>query len=139
MAGLWCVNVGYGRENLAKAAYEQLQVLPYNNTFFKTSSPPAISLANKLAEITPEGFNHVFFNNSGSEANDTVIRTVRRYWRVLAKPEKRYIISRKEAYHGSTVAAASLGGQSYAHEMDGLPIPEIVHIDHPYWLSLIHI
>ena len=133
MAGLWCVNVGYGRENLAKAAYEQLQVLPYYNTFFKTTTPPAISLAKKLAEITPEGFNHVFFTNSGSEANDTVIRTVRRYWRVLAKPEKRYIISRKEAYHGSTVAAASLGGQSYAHEMDGLPIPEIVHIDHPYW------
>ena len=133
MAGLWCVNVGYGRENLAKVAYEQLQVLPYYNSCFKTTTPPAIALAKKLAEITPEGFNHVFFTNSGSEANDTVLRTVRRYWRLLDKPEKRVIISRKEAYHGSTVAAASLGGQSFAHEMDGLPIPEIVHIDHPYW------
>ena len=59
--------------------------------------------------------------------------TVRRYWRLLDKPEKRYIISRKEAYHGSTVPAVSLGGQSFTHEMDGLPIPEIAHIDHPYW------
>jgi putrescine aminotransferase len=90
-------------------------------------------LAKKLAEVTPDGFNHVFFTNSGSEANDTVMRTVRRFWRVQDKPEKRVIISRKEAYHGSTVAAASLGGQAFAHEMDGLPIPEIAHIDHPYW------
>ena len=133
MAGLWCVNVGYGRENLARVAYEQLQVLPYYNSFFKTTTPPAITLAKKLAEITPEGFNHVFFTNSGSEANDTVVRTVRRYWRVLGKPEKRVIISRKEAYHGSTVAAASLGGKSFDHEMDGLPIADIIHIDHPYW------
>ena len=133
MAGLWCVNVGYGRENLARVAYEQLQELPYYNSFFKTTTPPAIALAKKLGEITPEGFNYVFYTNSGSEANDTVLRTVRRYWRLLDKPEKRVIISRTEAYHGCTVAAASLGGQSYAHEMDGLPIPDIVHIDHPYW------
>ena len=133
MAGLWCVNVGYGREKLAQVAYDQLSLLPYYNSFFKTSTPPAISLAKKLAEITPEGFNHVFYTNSGSEANDTVIRTVRRYWRLLNKPEKRIIISREEAYHGSTIAAASLGGQSYAHKMDGLPIPDILHIDFPYW------
>jgi len=133
MAGLWCVNVGYGREKLAQVAYEQLRLLPYYNSFFKTTTPPAISLAKKLAEITPKGFNHVFYTNSGSEANDTVIRTVRRYWRLLNKPERRVIISRKESYHGSTIAAASLGGQKYAHEMDGLPIPDIFHIDFPYW------
>jgi len=133
MAGLWCVNVGYGREKLAKVAFEQLKLLPYYNSFFKTTTPPTISLSKKLVEITPEGFNHVFFTNSGSEANDTVIRTARRYWRLLKQPKKRVIISRKEAYHGSTIAAASLGGQRFAHEMDGLPIPDIVHIDCPYW------
>ena len=141
MAGLWCVNVGYGREKLAKVAHEQLNLLPYYNSFFKTTTPPTIELAKKLVEITPKDFNHVFFTNSGSEANDTVIRTARRYWRLLKQPKKRVIISRKEAYHGSTIASASLGGQSFVHEMDGLPIPEIVHIDCPYWygLSLIHI
>jgi len=133
MAGLWCVNVGYGREVLSRIAYEQLQELPYYNSFFKTTHPPAIALAKKLIEITPEGFNQVFYTNSGSEANDTVMRTVRRYWRLLEKPEKRIIISRKGAYHGSTVAAASLSGDSLYHEMDGLPIPDIVHIDCPYW------
>jgi len=133
MAGLWCVNVGYGREKLAKVAFEQLKLLPYYNSFFKTTTPPTISLSKKLVEITPEGFNHVFFTNSGSEANDTVIRTARRYWRLLKQPNKRVIISRKEAYHGSTIAAASLGGQRFAHEMDGLPIPDIAHIDYPYW------
>ena len=133
MAGLWCVNVGYGREKLAKVAHEQLSLLPYYNSFFKTTTPPTIALSKKLVEITPEDFNHVFFTNSGSEANDTVIRTARRYWRLLKQPKKRVIISRKEAYHGSTIASASLGGQRFAHEMDGLPIPEIVHIECPYW------
>ena len=133
MAGLWCVNVGYGREVLSRIAYEQSKELPYYNSFFKTTTPPAIALAEKLVEVTPDGFNQVFYTNSGSEANDTVIRTVRRYWRLLEKPEKRIIISRKRAYHGSTVAAASLCGDSIYHEMDGLPIPDIVHIDCPYW------
>jgi len=133
MAGLWCVNVGYGREVLSRIAYEQSKELPYYNSFFKTTTPPAIALAEKLVEVTPDGFNQVFYTNSGSEANDTVIRTVRRYWRLLEKPEKRIIISRKRAYHGSTVAAASLCGDSIYHEMDGLPIPDIVHVDCPYW------
>ena len=133
MAGLWCVNVGYGREKLARIAFEQMQELPYYNSFFNTTHPPAIALAKKLSEVTPEGLNQVFFTNSGSESNDTVLRTARRFWRLLGQPEKRIFISRMEAYHGSTVVGASLSGQSYYHEMDGLPIPDIEHIECPYW------
>ena len=125
MAGLWCVNVGYGREKLARVAFEQMQELPYYNSFFNTTHPPAIALAKKLSEVTPEGLNKVFFTNSGSESNDTVLRTARRFWRLLGQPEKRIFISRMEAYHGSTVVGASLSGQSYYHEMDGL---SLIHI-----------
>ena len=77
MAGLWCVNIGYGRTELAAAAQKQMSELPYYNTFFQTAHPPAIELASLLSELTPAGLNHVFFTNSGSEANDTVIRTAR--------------------------------------------------------------
>ena len=75
MAGLWCVNVGYGREELAKAAYEQLKQLPYYNSFFQCTHPPAIELSEKLAQISPPQFNHVFYVNSGSEANDCLLYT----------------------------------------------------------------
>ena len=107
MAGLWCVNVGYGREKLARIAFEQMQELPYYNSFFNTTNPPAIALAKKLSEVTPEGLNQVFFTNSGSESNDTVLRTARRFWRLLGHPEKRIFISRKEAYHGSCLLYTS--------------------------------
>lgn len=82
MAGLWCVNVGYGRKELADAAYRQIQELPFYNTFFKTTHPPVIELSAMLAEVTPAGFNHFFYCNSGSEGNDTVLRLVHQYWRV---------------------------------------------------------
>ena len=133
MAGLWCVNLGYGRRELAEAAYEQLLELPYYNNFFKTSPPTAIELAGLLAEITAPHLNRVFFTNSGSEANDTVFRLVRRYWDLAGKPGKEVFISRDLAYHGSTVAAASLGGQRPMHEQGHLPIPGISHIAPPYW------
>ncbi len=133
MAGLWCVNVGYGREELARAAYEQLQQLPYYNSFFQCTHPPAIELSEKLARLSPPQFNHVFYVNSGSEANDTVLRMVRNYWKLQGLPQKRVIISRINGYHGSTVAGASMGGQKFIHEIDDLPIPDIVHIEQPYW------
>ncbi|MGQ0656574.1 MAG: aspartate aminotransferase family protein [Chromatiales bacterium] len=133
MSGLWCCNLGYGRAELIDAACEQLRELPYYNSFFKTAHPPAIELARLLAEVAPPGFNHVFFTGSGSEANDTVIRLVRRYWDVVGKPARRIIISRENAFHGSTIAAASLGGQKPVHEQGHLPIPGIVHIGAPYW------
>ncbi|GAB4372264.1 MAG: aspartate aminotransferase family protein [Kiloniellaceae bacterium] len=133
MAGLWCVNVGYGRERLAKAAYDQMLELPFYNTFFKTATPTSIELAEKLAAITPEGLDKVFFASSGSEANDTIARMVRRYWKLNGKPERVNIISRVNGYHGSTMASASLGGMKPMHDLDGLPLPGFHHVRQPYW------
>ncbi len=133
MAGLWCVNIGYGRNELADVAHQQLLELPYYNNFFNTSHPPAIELSNLLGEISAPHLNRVFFTNSGSEANDTVIRLVRRYWDLAGKPGKSNIISRNDAYHGSTIGAASLSGMKAMHEQGHLPIPGIHHIDPPYW------
>ncbi|MEN8131286.1 MAG: aspartate aminotransferase family protein [Pseudomonadota bacterium] len=133
MAGLWCVNLGYGRKELAEVAYEQMLRLPFYNTFFQTSHPPAVELSELLTEVTPGHLNHVFFTGSGSESNDTVVRMVRRYWDLEGKPDKKVIISRKNAYHGSTIAAASLGGMKPMHEQGDLPIPGVEHIMQPYW------
>jgi putrescine aminotransferase len=135
MAGLWCVNLGYGRRELAEVAYRQMLELPYYNSFFQTAHPPAIELARQLVELTPPQFNRVFFTGSGSEGNDTVVRLVRRYWDLLGQPERKVIISRVNAYHGSTMAGASLGGMAFMHEQGGLPIPDIVHIPQPYWYA----
>ena len=136
MAGLWCVNIGYGRRELADAAARQMAELPYYNTFFHTTHPPAAELGRVLAEVTPAGFNHVFFTNSGSEANDTVIRMVRRYFDVIGEPERNVILSRDNAYHGSTMGSASLGGMKTMHRQGGLPIPGIEHVMEPYWYKL---
>ena len=135
MSGLWCVNVGYGQQALIDAATRQLQELPFYNAFFQTATPPAIELAELLAEVSPAQFKHVFFTGSGSEGNDTVVRMVRRYWDILGQPERQVIISRNNAYHGSTMAGASLGGMSGMHAQGGLPIPGIVHIEQPYWFE----
>jgi len=136
MSGLWCVNLGYGRKEIIDAACEQLKVLPYYNSFFQCAHPPAIELAARLSEVSPPQFNHVFLTGSGSEANDTIIRMVRRYWALLEQPDRQFIISRKNAYHGSTIGAASLGGMAAMHAQGGLPIPGIVHIEQPYWFEL---
>jgi len=133
MSGLWCVNIGYGRSELANAAHRQMQQLPYYNTFFQTSHPPVITLSAKLAELTPDGFNTIFYAGSGSEANDTNIRLVRHYWSVKGKPEKQIIIARHNGYHGSTMGGGSLGGMAAIHSQGGLPIPNICHIGQPYW------
>ncbi len=133
MSGLWCVNIGYGRKELADAAARQMRELPFYNSFFKSAHPPAIELSRQLADLTPPQFNRVFFTNSGSEANDTIVRMTRRYWDLLGQPERSVIISRQNAYHGSTMAGASLGGMSAMHAQGGLPIPGIVHIEQPYW------
>ncbi|MEO0923401.1 MAG: aspartate aminotransferase family protein, partial [Pseudomonadota bacterium] len=135
MAGLWCVNLGYGRHELAEAAARQMKELPYYNTFFQTTHVPAIALAERLAELAPHDLNHVFFASSGSEANDTNIRLVRTYWEQKGKPSKRAIISRKNAYHGSSMGSASLGGMAGMHAQGGMPIPDIYHIDQPYWYA----
>ncbi|MCP4185038.1 MAG: aspartate aminotransferase family protein [Hyphomicrobiales bacterium] len=135
MAGLWCVNIGYGRKELANAAARQMSQLPYYNTFFQTTHPPVIELSSTLARLAPADLNRVFYAGSGSEANDTNIRFARHYWASLGKPDKSIIIARKNGYHGSTLGAASLGGMSAMHAQGGLPIPDVEHIAQPYWYA----
>ena len=136
MSGLWCVSLGYGRRELIDAATAQLEQLPYYNSFFQCAHPPAVELAARLAELAPPGFRRVFFTGGGSEANDTVLRMVRLYWALQGQPGRRVIIARRNAYHGSTVAAASLGGMAPMHAQGGLPIPGIEHIEQPYAFGL---
>jgi len=135
MSGLWCVNAGYGRQELVDAATEQMQELPYYNNFFQCAHPPSIELAAMLKDLSQPQFNRVFFAGSGSESNDTIVRMVRTYWDLMGQPDRHTIISRQNAYHGSTVAAASLGGMKPMHKQSGLPIPGIVHVEQPYWFG----
>jgi putrescine---pyruvate transaminase len=137
MSGLWCVNAGYGRKELADAAYQQMMTLPFYNSFFNTTNVPAVKLAAKLAALAPtvdgRSFQHVFYSSSGSESNDTNVRLVRRYWDLLGQPQRKVIIGRLNGYHGSTMAGASLGGMSGMHAQGDLPIPDILHIEQPYF------
>ena len=135
MAGLWCVAVGYGREELVEAAATQMRQLPFYNTFFQTAHPPVLELAHAISQLAPAGMNHVFFTGSGSEGNDTMLRLVRHYWACKGQPNKKIIIGRDNGYHGSTVAGASLGGMKFMHEQGDLPIPGITHIAQPYWFG----
>ncbi len=136
MSGLWCVNAGYGRKELADAAYQQMMTLPFYNSFFQTTNLPAVQLAARLASLAPSvdgrSFQHVFYSSSGSESNDSNVRMVRRYWDLLGQPQRKVIISRHNAYHGSTMAGASLGGMSGMHAQGDLPIPGITHIGQPH-------
>lgn len=133
MAGLWCVNLGYGRPEMGKVAARQMDELPYYNTFFQTTHVPGIALAAELAKLAPGNLNHVFFAGSGSEANDTNLRMVRTYWAEKGQPEKSHVISRKNGYHGSSMGSGSLGGMTYMHAQGGMPIPGIHHIGQPDW------
>jgi len=134
MAGLWCCNLGYGRQEIVDAVNQQLQELPYYNNFFQCSHPPAVELSKLLTDIAPEHMNNVFYTNSGSEANDTVIRMVHRYWDLKEQPQRKTIIARNNGYHGSTIAAGSLGGMSGMHKQYAT-LPGIEHIDQPYWFG----
>jgi len=139
MSGLWCVNAGYGRKELADAACQQMMTLPFYNSFFQTTNIPAVKLAARLASLAPKvgerSFEHVFYSSSGSESNDSNVRMVRRYWDLLGQPQRKVIISRLNAYHGSTMAGASLGGMSGMHAQGDLPIPNIKHIGQPYFFE----
>ncbi|UGQ45856.1 aspartate aminotransferase family protein [Massilia endophytica] len=135
MSGLWCVNVGYGRNSITQAVAKQMDTLPFYNSFFNTTNIPAVQLAAKLSSLAPPGFSHVFYAGSGSEANDTNVRMVRRYWDLMGQPGRQVVISRQNAYHGSTMAGASLGGMSGMHVQGGLPIPGIVHIEQPSYTA----
>jgi putrescine aminotransferase len=136
MAGLWCVNVGYGRHELVEAGRRQMEVLPYYNNHFQTATPQMIELARLIAEVTPAGLDHVAFANSGSEAIDTVIRLVRHFWRLQGQPDKQVFIGRTLGYHGSTLAATSLGGMAHMHGMQSALLPGFAHIVQPHWYTL---
>lgn len=135
MSGLWCVNSGYGRQELVRAAAEQLAELPYYNSFFQCANPPSIELARLMNDITQPQFKRVFYTGSGSEAIDTMIRVVRRYWELRGEPDRTTIIARKNGYHGSTIAGTSLGGMSAQRAQGGPLVPGIEHIDQPYWFG----
>jgi putrescine aminotransferase len=132
MSGLWCTNLGYSQTEIVQAITEQLERLPFYNSFFNCSNDAAAAMAGAVTDVMPAHINHVFFTNSGSEANDTNIRIVHRYFDLIGKPHKKLIISRENAYHGSTIAAASLGGMSDMHKQF-TPLPYVHHVQQPYW------
>ena len=133
MSGLWCVNVGYGRQELVQAAAAQLEELPYYNSFFGTATPPSVELAELIAEVAPEGFNRAFFTGSGSESIDTALRIIRRYWQVEGETSKRYVIGRNRAYHGSSIAGVGLGGMAKMHQQGAMNMPDFERIGEPDW------
>ncbi|MEM8743059.1 MAG: aminotransferase [Pseudomonadota bacterium] len=132
MSGLWCASLGNGNERLARVAFEQMQKLTYGHLYKHNSHEPAIELAEKLLEIAPSYMSKVHFQNSGSEANDVTIKLIWYYHNAIGKPEKRKIISRHGAYHGSSVATVSLTGKPDMHAKFNLPLEGFLHADCPY-------
>lgn len=134
MSGLWCVNAGYGRSEIAGAAAAQAERLPYYHTFAGMANEPVARLADRLTALAPGDMSKAFFGSSGSETNDTQVKIVRYYHNVLGKPEKKKIIARQGAYHGSTVAGASLSGMVHMHRGFDLPLDGFLHVKSPhYW------
>ena len=133
MSGLWCVQLGYGNKELARAGCEALNTLPYYNNFFKTTNPWTAELAAKLATLLPDGHQHVLFANSGSEATDTALKLIRYYWNLKGRPEKKLHLSLALSYHGVTMAAASLSGLTPLHPQWDLPFPGFAKVPAPYW------
>ncbi|MEE8505211.1 MAG: aminotransferase, partial [Kiloniellales bacterium] len=132
LAGLWCTSLGFGEERLIKAATDQMRKLSYYHGFAHKTPEPVVDLAEKLLEIAPVKMSKVFFANSGSEANDTVIKLVWFYNNAIGRPEKKKIISRLKAYHGITVASGSLTGLPLNHRDFDLPIKNILHTACPH-------
>ena len=130
-AGLWCASLGFGVERLAKVAYEQMCKVGYYHIYRDSSNETAIELAAKLLEIAPVPMSKVFFQCSGSEANDTAVKIVWYYWHAMDKPERRKIIGRKMGYHGSTCASSSISGKPDMHQESGLPFDAFRHTEFP--------
>ena len=126
IGGLWCVNIGYGRDEMAQAMADQVRRIPYYSTFTHLTTPPAAELAAKLAQLAPASINHVFYGTGGSMANDTAIRVIHFYFNRLGKRTKKKVISRVDAYHGSTYLAMTMTGVKFDH--DGFDLaPDLVH------------
>ena len=134
MAGLWSASLGFSEKRLAEAAYRQMLELPYSSTFAGRSCPVVIELAERLASIAPKGVTRAMFCNSGSEAVDTALKLVWYYQNAKGRPDKKKVIAREKAYHGSTIAAASLTGLERMQREFDLPIDRIVRAPCPhYW------
>ncbi len=133
LSGLWCAAVGFNHERLVRAAAEQMAALPYYHTFSQKAHPPVIDLAEKLSLMTPSSVSRVYFTNSGSEANDTVVKMVWYYNNALGRPEKKKFLSRKLAYHGITVASGSLTGVPANHVDFDLPAIPVRHLTTPHF------
>lgn len=131
VAGLWCVNIGYGRTDVADAIYEQAKKLAYFHSFSSMGTEPSIRLADRLLRLAPDGMSKVLFGNTGSDANDTNVKLIWYYNNLRGKPEKVKLIARENAYHGVTVASASLTGLPLLHKAFNLPIPEVLHVTCP--------
>jgi putrescine aminotransferase len=134
LAGLWCVNVGYGRNEIASAVFEQMTKLPYYPSFFNTTTEPAIRVAQRLAALAPTRINHTIFSNSGSEANETALKLIRAYHKLTGKPGKTKVLSRQFAYHGVALATTSMTGLPSCYAPFDLPLPGFIHVPapHPY-------
>src|SRR3954451_5180429 len=138
MAGLWCTALGYDNDELVEAAASQMRKLPFAHLFTAKSHDPAIELAEKLKEMAPVPISKVFFCNSGSEANDSQMKMVWYMQNALGRPDKKKIISRQKAYHGVTIASASLTGLP-ANQVDfDLPIAGILHTSCPHYYRFAH-
>jgi len=131
VAGLWCVNVGYGRDELADAMAKAAKDLSYYHTFTGMSNVPQIELAERLLELAPNNMSKVFFASGGSDGNDSLMKIVWYYHNLIGKPEKRKIISRWQAYHGTSIATASLTGLPSFHKDFNLPIDGVIHTESP--------
>lgn len=134
LAGLWCVNVGYGRREIADAVYKQMLEVPYYPSFFNTTTEPAVHLAEKLAAMAPKRINRSIFCNSGSEANESAVKLVRGYWKLKGKPGKYKILTRTYAYHGVGVATTSMTGLPSCYAPFDLPLEGgmFVHVPGPH-------
>lgn len=134
MAGLGCVNIGYGRPELAEVAAETMKRMSFYHSFAGVTNPPAAELAARIAALAPGALNRVFFANSGSEANETAIKLINLYWRRRGQPGRRLLISRDFAYHGSTVATSALNGLTAMHKPFGIrTVGHVAHVAAPFW------
>ncbi|MCH7942637.1 MAG: aminotransferase [Proteobacteria bacterium] len=132
IGGLWCVNIGYGREEMAQAMADQARKICYYSPFGHMTTPPAAELAAKLAELAPSNINHVFYGTGGSMANDTAVRVIHYYFNRLGKTSKKKIISRIDAYHGSTYLAMTLTGVDFDHQGFDLAPDIVERVSSPY-------
>ena len=131
LAGLWCTNVGYGREEILQAVSEQMRAVAFYPSFFNTTTEPTIRLAARLAELAPGRLSHAIFSNSGSEANESALKLIRGYWKLRGRPEKTKVLSRSFAYHGVTLATTSLTGLASCTDPFDLPLPGFLQVPGP--------